>query len=147
MQTALFETFNKSSADSRVGRKQKYVFFAVLVGLTFWEFLPEYVSPFLSSLSFLCWVAPENAVANFIGAGIGGMGFHNLSLDWPNISTSFENPMIMPFWTSLVLFPAFVLNCWVLLPAAKWGSLGAFDHGLVSIAYSCRTAHDTQSLS
>jgi hypothetical protein len=83
MQTALFETFNKSSADSRLGRKQKYVFFAVLVGLTFWEFLPEYVFPFLSSLSFLCWVAPENAVANFIGAGIGGMGFHNLSLDWP----------------------------------------------------------------
>ncbi|OCL12498.1 OPT superfamily oligopeptide transporter [Glonium stellatum] len=132
METSLFETFKKSAQDSRVGRKQKFVFFAVLIGATLWEFLPEYVFPFVSSLSFLCWVAPENAVANFIGGGIGGMGFLNLSLDWSNISNNLSNPMISPFWTSAVLFAAYVLNCWVLLPAAKWGSLGAYKHNLMS---------------
>ena len=132
MQTSLFETFKRSAEDSRIGRKQKHVFFAVLIGATLWEFLPQYVFPFVSSLSFLCWVAPENPVANFIGGGIGGMGFLNLSLDWTNISNNLSNPMISPFWTSAVLFAAYVLNCWVLLPAAKWGRLGEYKHNLMS---------------
>ena len=89
-----------------------------------WQFLPEYAFPMLSSLSFLCWVAPRNPVANFIGAGIGGMGFLNLTLDWANISNqSLISPMIVPFWTTVVLTAAFVFNCWILLPAAKWGNL------------------------
>ncbi|KAK2772340.1 hypothetical protein FQN53_004636 [Emmonsiellopsis sp. PD_33] len=133
MQTSLFETLRKSNSDSRETRKQKYVFFAVLIGVTLWQFLPEYVFPFLSSLSFLCWVAPHNYVANFIGAGIGGMGFLNLSLDWANISnTTFTNPMITPFWTSVVMFAGFVFSCWILLPAAKWGNLGEWNYQLMS---------------
>ena len=44
-----------------------YIFFAVLGGVTLWQFLPEFAFPFLGSLAFLCWVAPENATANFIG--------------------------------------------------------------------------------
>ncbi|ORY00672.1 OPT oligopeptide transporter protein-domain-containing protein [Clohesyomyces aquaticus] len=129
MQTAVFESLRKSGQDSRVARKQKIVFFSVFVFCVFWHFLPEYVFPFLSSLSFLCWVAPRNPVANFIGAGIGGMGFLNLSLDWSNISNqSLTSPMITPFWTTGVLTVAFILNCWVLLPAAKWGGLGEWKN-------------------
>lgn len=133
MQTSLFETFRKSVAESRTARKQKYVFFGVLIGVIIWQFFPEYIFPFVSSLSFLCWVAPHNRVANFIGAGIGGMGFLNLSLDWANISnTSFTNPMITPFWTSVVSFAGFVFSCWILLPAAKWGNLGDWNLQLMS---------------
>lgn len=129
MQTAVFETLHKSVQDSWVARKQKYVFFGSFVFIIFWQFLPEYVFPMLSSLSFLCWVAPRNATANFIGAGIGGMGFLNLSLDWANISNiSLNNPMIVPFWTTAVLTVAFVFNCWVLIPASKWGSLSMWSN-------------------
>jgi OPT family oligopeptide transporter len=133
MQTSLFETFRKSDSDSRAAKKQKYVFLAALLFVILWQFLPEYVFPFLSSLSFLCWVASRNPTANFIGAGIGGMGFLNLSLDWSNVSnTAFSNPMIAPFWTSVVIFAAYVFNCWVLLPAAKWGKLGEWKPHLMS---------------
>ncbi|KAF2684331.1 putative oligopeptide transporter [Lentithecium fluviatile CBS 122367] len=113
MQTAVFETLIKSVADSWLAKKQKFVFFGTFAFIIFWQFLPEYVFPMLSSLSFLCWVAPRNPVANFIGAGIGGMGFLNLSLDWANISNqTFISPMIVPFWTTVVLTAAFVFNCW-----------------------------------
>jgi OPT family oligopeptide transporter len=133
MQTSLFETFRKSDANSSTAKKQKYVFLGVLVGIILWEFLPEYVFPFLSSLSFLCWVASRNPTANFIGAGIGGMGFLNLTLDWSNISNGvFSNPMIAPFWTSVIIFVGYAFNCWVLLPAAKWGNLGGWKQHLMS---------------
>ena len=80
---------------------------------------PEYIFPMTSSLAFLCWVAPENYTANFIGSGLGGMGFLNLSLDWSNITSSI---MLYPYWVQVVQFAAFVLGAWILIPAAKWGS-------------------------
>jgi len=61
------------------------IFFLTLAGITMWQFLPQFVFPFLQSLAFLCWLAPHNATANFIGGGLGGMGFLNLSLDWSNV--------------------------------------------------------------
>jgi hypothetical protein len=60
------------------------------------------VFPFLQSLAFLCWVAPKNEVANFIGGGIGGMGFLNLSLDWSNVSAFNDMGSKLTWISSLV---------------------------------------------
>jgi len=57
----------------------------------------------LGSLAFLCWVAPHNHVANLIGAGFGGMGFLNLSLDWSNITARYSL-FLTPWWTQVVMF-------------------------------------------
>ncbi|KAH7081306.1 putative OPT oligopeptide transporter [Paraphoma chrysanthemicola] len=142
MQTTLFETFRKQDRQSRLAKRQMIVFFSCLVGMTLWQFLPEYVFPMTSSLAFLCWVAPKNRVANFIGSGLGGMGFLNLSLDWSNINWNGSSILITPFWTQTILFLAFAFNCWVLLPAAKWGKLGSYKHGLMS--NSLLTANGTK---
>lgn len=132
MQTTLFETFRKTDNSSALARRQMKVFFFALLGMTLWQFFPEYVFPFTSSLAFLCWVAPRNPVANFVGSGLGGMGFLNLSMDWSNINWNESSIMLTPFWTQVLLFAAFAFNCWVLLPAAKWGNLGSYKHGLMS---------------
>ncbi|KAF1936915.1 putative OPT oligopeptide transporter [Clathrospora elynae] len=132
MQTTLFETFRKQDRQSRLAKRQMIVFFSCLIGMTMWQFLPEYIFPMTSSLAFLCWVAPKNPIANFIGSGLGGMGFMNLSLDWSNINWNGSSILITPFWTQIVLFLAFVVNCWILIPAVKWGSLGSYKHGLMS---------------
>ncbi|SJM88812.1 related to sexual differentiation process protein ISP4 [Zygosaccharomyces bailii] len=130
MQTNLFNSMKSADAnDSKeASRKLKYFFIAV-IGMTVWEFLPEYVFPMLSSLSFICWVAPENYVANFVGGGMGGMGFLNQSLDWSNITSSV---LLSPYWTICIQFAAFVFSCWILIPAAKWGNLSSYKHGLMS---------------
>jgi len=132
MQTTLFETFRKTDMSSPLAKRQMMVFFLSLLGMTLWQFLPEYVFPFTSSLAFLCWVAPRNKIANFIGSGLGGMGLLNLSLDWSNINWNGSSIMLTPWWTQVILFLAFVVNCWILIPAAKWGNLGSYHHGLMS---------------
>lgn len=134
-QTALFETQKKQNqAPSKASRKQMHVFFGVLTFITLWQFLPEYVFPMLGSMAFLCWVAPENPTANFLGSGFGGMSLLNLTFDWSSISSlSNSNSLfVTPWWTQVIIFAAFVVNCWILLPAAKWGSLGSFKYGLMS---------------
>lgn len=132
MQTTLFEAFRKTRANSRVAQRQMRVFFLCLLGMILWQFLPEYVFPFLTSLAFLCWVAPSNPTANFLGSGLGGMGFLNLSLDWSNINWQGANILLTPWWTQVVLFTAFVVNTWVLVPSAYWGNLAIFKKGLMS---------------
>lgn len=111
-----------------------FVFWGVLVGITLWQFLPEYIFPMTSSLAFLCWVAPNNPVANFMGSGLGGMGFLNLSLDWANISNYNAGvPLFLsPWYAQVVLFCSFVMCCWILLPAAMYGGLGYYHEGLMS---------------
>ncbi|KAI1336715.1 OPT oligopeptide transporter protein-domain-containing protein [Xylariaceae sp. FL0016] len=130
-QSALFNTQHKQNAHPTPGsRKQMRVFWLVLLGVTWWQFLPEYVFPMLSSMAFLCWVAPRNPVANFIGSGLGGMGFLNLTFDWANVSNYNAGvPLFLsPWWSQVVLFCSFVMCCWVLMPAAKWGQLGGYAH-------------------
>ncbi|KAG5982382.1 hypothetical protein E4U55_001976 [Claviceps digitariae] len=131
-QTALFETQKKQrESPSRLSRKQIRVFFGVLIGVILWQFLPEYVFPMLGSLAFLCWVAPHNPTANFIGSGFGGMGLLNLSLDWSSIAAN-ANLFLTPWWTQVIIFVAFVCSTWVLLPVAKFGNLARWDHALMS---------------
>lgn len=110
------------------------VFFAVLLGITIWQFLPEFIFPFLSSLAVICWFAPRSVVANFIGSGLGGMGLLNLTLDWSNINSidGMGNLFVTPWYTQVIAFAAFVVNCWILLPIAKWGGLAIWNHHLMS---------------
>lgn len=134
-QTALFETQKKNiQTPTKSAKKQLRVFWGVLVGITLWQFLPEYIFPMVSSLAFLCWVAPRNPTANFLGSGLGGMGFLNLSFDWANISNYNAGvPLFLsPWWSQVVLFCSFVFCCWILLPAAKWGGLGYYHEGLMT---------------
>lgn len=134
-QTALFETQKKQRENpSPVSRRQMTVFFLVLCAVFAWQFLPEFVFPMLSSLAFLCWIAPHNATANFIGSGLGGMGFLNLSLDWSNVGYLSEmgSLFLTPWWTQIIVFSAFVINCWILIPASKWGGMTKWNHHLMS---------------
>lgn len=66
----------------------------------------------LGSLSFICWVAPRNPVANFVGSGFGGMAMLNLSLDWSSLSnlSNSNSLFVTPFWTQVLIFSAFVVS-------------------------------------
>ncbi|POS86206.1 OPT superfamily oligopeptide transporter [Erysiphe pulchra] len=134
-QTALFEAQKKQRANpTAASRKQIRIFWFVLVSITLWQFLPEFVFPMLGSLAFLCWVAPRNPTANFIGSGFGGMGFLNLSLDWSNISglSNSGSLFLTPFWTQSLVFAAFVATSWILIPATKFGLIGTeYKYGLM----------------
>ncbi|CAH6723934.1 hypothetical protein CLIB1444_23S00738 [[Candida] jaroonii] len=106
---------------------QMRVFFYVLIAVTIWQFFPEFIFPLTSSLAVICWIAPYSPTWNFIGSGMGGMGFMNFTLDWANITSSI---MLFPYWIQVIQFVAFVIGCWILIPIVKFG--GFNDFGLMS---------------
>lgn len=125
MQTALLQSQAKEHSQSI----QMKVFFYVLCGVAIWQLFPLFIMPMVSSLAVLCWMAPHNAVVNFIGSGLGGMGVLNFTLDWANITSQI---MIFPYWVQIIQFVAFVIGAWVLIPWTKWGNLFEYKHGLMS---------------
>lgn len=127
MQTALLQS--QDTADKKDNSKRMKVFFWCAGSICVWQMFPEYLFPMTSSLAVLCWVAPTNKKLNFIGSGMGGMGFLNFTLDWANITSEV---MLYPYWVQVIQFIAFVCGAWVLLPLAKWSSLFTFKHGLMS---------------
>ncbi|KAG2185685.1 hypothetical protein INT44_002478 [Umbelopsis vinacea] len=116
MQTQLFRTLRKDTFDKSAASKQLRTFAIVAFGIYLWEFLPEYIFPFLSSLAVICWFAPHNPTAKFVGSGIGGMGFLNFSLDWANFSNSTGSVYLMPWWTQVITFTSFVVTMWIIVP-------------------------------
>lgn len=127
MQTALLQS--QARETSRSGRLQMTVFYWCALVFCLWHFLPEFLFPMVSSVAVLCYMAPNNPTVNFIGSGLGGMGFLNFSFDWANITSLV---MIYPYWVQVIQFIAFVLGAWVLIPLAKWSLLFSFKHGLMS---------------
>lgn len=72
-----------------------------------WQFLPEYLFPFVAYLAPLCWFASKNHTANFLGSGKGGIGLLNITLDWSNITSTV---ITYPYSVQVTVFTAFVIT-------------------------------------
>ncbi|KAF8148789.1 OPT oligopeptide transporter protein-domain-containing protein [Mycena galopus ATCC 62051] len=124
-QVSVFNAMRASfELDSGTVKKQMRVFWLGILIFFLWEFLPEYIFPFTSSLAFLCWVT-DNPTANFLGSGLGGAGLLNITLDWSNITSTF---VYYPYWSQVNIFAAFVLGAWILVPIGAIG--GAWQNDL-----------------
>ncbi|KAJ7697833.1 OPT oligopeptide transporter [Mycena rosella] len=110
----------KSADDSNRGKRQMRGFWLVFCATFLWQFMPEYVFPFTASLAPLCWFAGRNHIANFLGSGVGGVGILNITLDWSNITSSV---ITFPYSVQVIVFTAFVVTTWLLIPIAYFGNL------------------------
>ncbi|CAG8941383.1 unnamed protein product [Penicillium salamii] len=120
-QVALYRSMDgRTKGDQQRARDQMKVFWIVVLGTFIWQFLPEFLFPFVASLAPLCWFASRNHNVNFIGAGRGGMGLLNITLDWSNITSTV---ITYPYSVQVIIFVTFVMTCWILIPIAYFGKL------------------------
>lgn len=128
MQTSLFRMQKKEAMNGKGLSPQMKIFLVGMTGMFLWQFLPEFAFPLMSSLAVLCWMAPYNKTLNFLGSGLGGLGFLNISLDWSNITSEV---MLSPYWTIALQFIGFAVTCWAFLPFCRWFHAGKFATGLM----------------
>ncbi|KAF5519979.1 Oligopeptide transporter 2 [Colletotrichum aenigma] len=110
----------KSELHKSVSQKQMKVFWWILLGTFVWQFLPEYIFPFVAALAPLCWFASRNHVVNFLAAGRGGVGLLNITLNWSNITSTV---ITYPYSVQVTIFVGFVITTWILIPVAYFGNL------------------------
>ncbi|CAG8582907.1 7331_t:CDS:2, partial [Scutellospora calospora] len=60
-------------------------FYIAFASMLVWQFIPEYLFLWLTSISILCLVAPGNNVAKLLGSGYRGAGVLDFTLNWNSI--------------------------------------------------------------
>ncbi|KAJ3348153.1 hypothetical protein GGF32_006378 [Allomyces javanicus] len=83
---------------------------------------PGWLSPLLSQLPLLCWIAPNGTMAQYYGSTSAGVGILSFTLDWSYIGSG---SMSMPYWLAVNVFISYIVFQWLIIPvsfASDWFS-------------------------
>jgi OPT oligopeptide transporter protein len=83
--------------------------------LLFLDFLPSYLFTALSSFSWACWIAPNNAKVNQLFGVNHGLAMGMLTFDWGQISFA-NNPLPTPWWVAANTGLCIAFFYWFLVP-------------------------------
>ncbi|KAG0248209.1 hypothetical protein BG011_000340 [Mortierella polycephala] len=97
-----------------VSRNMFFFFVASASFVYYW--LPGYVFPLLTSISWLCWINRESLLLNQLGSGLKGIGYASFTLDWSSMSAWLPSPLAVPFWAQANMLAGFVFFIWILIP-------------------------------
>ncbi|KAF9179514.1 hypothetical protein BGZ51_006863 [Haplosporangium sp. Z 767] len=93
------------------------MFFFLVASASFvYYWLPGYVFPLLTSISWLCWINRDSLLLNQLGSGLRGIGYASFTLDWSSMSAWLPSPLAVPFWAQANMLAGFVFFVWILIP-------------------------------
>ncbi|KAF9096029.1 hypothetical protein BGX29_008765 [Mortierella sp. GBA35] len=116
---ALFNTLHRREELTH-GQWTRQKFFAVCaIGSFLYYWIPAYIFPAITALTFLCYIQPSNVVLSQL-TGSNGLGLGVLSLDWNTITAFLGSPLITPWWAQVNIMLGFILLTWVMVPTAYY---------------------------
>ena len=74
----------------------------------------------LTSLSWVCWLFPNNILAQQLGSGLYGLGIGAIGLDWSTISAYLGSPLASPWFATANVAAGFVFVMYILTPLCYW---------------------------
>lgn len=117
------ETLNHSDSSStsvlgnwfdQLTALQMFVF--VFAAVFFYQWIPNFLWPGLSSLAFVCWVGGGSRVAALFGSGLKGFGWLSLDLNISDITNMYSTVFYVPAWLSYNVVFGGILWAWVIGP-------------------------------
>ncbi len=90
------------------------------------DFLPSYLFTALSSFSWVCWFAPNNAKVNQLFGVTHGLAMGILTFDWGQITAFTGSPLPNPWWAAAHTGVAVVFFAWFLVPVLYVGFESSF---------------------
>ncbi|KAG0372608.1 hypothetical protein BGX24_012823, partial [Mortierella sp. AD032] len=122
VQVALFNTLHKEE-DLSHGQWSRYKYFCVAsVCMFIYQWLPGFFFPVLGSIAWVCWIDPKNPILAQIG-GSKGLGIGAITLDWNDIVSYLNSPLVVPFWAQVNMAIGFFLIAYVMVPIAYYTNL------------------------
>ncbi|KAK3333123.1 OPT family small oligopeptide transporter [Cercophora scortea] len=98
LMNAMYEKNEKKDPTIIGGSMPRYRWFAIITGCSFvYYFIPGYLAQFLSSFSFMTWIAPQNPVINQLFGYTTGLSLLPITFDWTQISGFVGSPLIPPW--------------------------------------------------
>ena len=90
-------------------------FLYVTAGGFIWYFFPGLMFTALSYFTWICWIAPRNAVVNQLFGMQTGLGLSPITFDWSQVAYN-TNPLLSPSWAAVNVFAGFAAFFWIVVP-------------------------------
>ncbi|KAJ2080824.1 hypothetical protein H4R24_002787 [Coemansia sp. RSA 988] len=117
----LFRTFHEiQDFGGKMSRTK--MFWICFIGSFVWYFVPNFLIPALTYIAVLCYIAPNNIIANQLGDSYNGLGMLNFTLDWSTISSNMGSPIAYPWVMACNLFAGFVIVMWIITPIGYYSN-------------------------
>lgn len=104
--------------------RSQFFVIAFLCSFAYYVF-PGYLFNMLTSLSWICWIFPNNVLAQQLGSGLSGLGIGAIGLDWSSISAYLGSPLASPWFATANVAVGFVFLMYVVTPLSYW--FNAYD--------------------
>ncbi|KAH6838204.1 oligopeptide transporter 9 [Perilla frutescens var. hirtella] len=109
VQVSLFRALHERGKRPKFGITQTQ-FFMIAIACSFsYTIIPGYLFQMLTSLSWICWLAPKSITVQQIGSGLQGLGLGAVGVDWSSISSYLGSPMASPWFASANVAVGFIV--------------------------------------
>ncbi|CAG9974990.1 unnamed protein product [Clonostachys byssicola] len=129
LNAALHSTHDKD--DETTGSQWKasrYKFFFIAAAISFgWYWFPDFIFPALGYFTWVCWIAPKNAVVNQVFGMKSGIGLLPFTFDWAQIAYT-GSPLVVPTWAILNILASLVFWIYIISPALYYSNTWSFAY-------------------
>ncbi|KAL1358124.1 oligopeptide transporter 7 [Arachis hypogaea] len=120
VQVSLFRALHEKEQRTKGGlTRSQFFIIAFLCSFSYYVF-PGYILQMLTSLSWLCWLFPNNVLAQQLGSGLYGLGIGAIGFDWSTISAYLGSPLASPWFATANVAAGFVFVMYILTPLCYW---------------------------
>ncbi|CAF1331766.1 unnamed protein product, partial [Didymodactylos carnosus] len=120
-----------------MSRLKFFILASICQAIYYW--LPGYIMPVLTALSWMCMIKPDNVLLSQLTANRGG-GIGSLILDWNTVTGSyallnvpFASPIIVPRWALINILIGFVTIVWIIIPSFYYSNLWNFKRFPIAV--------------
>ncbi|KAL5822961.1 hypothetical protein ACOSQ4_020861 [Xanthoceras sorbifolium] len=116
VQVSLFRALHEKEKRPKGEMSRNQYFLLVLIGSFAYYVLPGYLFGVLTSISWVCWLAPKSVLVQQLGSGMRGLGIGSIGIDWSTVSAYLGSPLASPWFATANIAVGFCLVMYVITP-------------------------------
>ncbi|GAV82821.1 OPT domain-containing protein [Cephalotus follicularis] len=120
VQVSLFRALHEKHKRARGEATRTQFFLLVMITSFAYYIFPGYLFVMLTSLSWVCWLAPKSVLVQQIGSGMSGLGVGSIGIDWATISSYLGSPLASPWFATANIAIGFCLVMYLMTPLCYW---------------------------
>ncbi|CAL5364593.1 unnamed protein product [Camellia sinensis] len=120
VQVSLFRALHEKEHRPKGGTTRTQFFLITFIcGFAYYIF-PGFLFQMLTSISWVCWLAPKSVLVQQLGSGLQGLGIGSLGFDWSTIASYLGSPLASPWFATANVAIGFFFVMYVLTPVSYW---------------------------
>ncbi|KAH7538273.1 oligopeptide transporter 6 [Ziziphus jujuba] len=120
VQVSLFRALHEKEKRPKGYTTRTQFFILVLVCSFAYYIIPGYLLVMITSISWVCWLAPKSVLVQQIGSGLNGLGVGSFGIDWATISAYLGSPLASPWFATANIAVGFFFVMYVMTPLCYW---------------------------